>query len=200
MWSNKLTTPAPRGGGRCHPLGPSSLTTHVQVKLPVAPCVQLTEAVDDVPAPATHIAINNVSAGLRAASPPPGHKPERRRIVAPIPSCDGLRSPNAAPLRLAECLAENVALHRPTKGRAVMVTITGQVARSWLCLCASPVFPSKEEFGRKRRNRLPYWAVTARVESCYALQASSRDGRVGYGVGSGDCSMSPGGIEPEFRA
>ena len=66
--------------------------------------------------------------------------------MAPIPSCDGHRPPNAGPLKLAECIAENVALHRPTKGRAVM-TITGQVARSWLCLCASLVFPSREELG-----------------------------------------------------
>ena len=90
---------------------------------------------------------NNVATGLRAASPPPGHKPERGRIAAPIPSCDGNRPTKAAPLRLVECIAENVALNRMTMGRVVMVTINGLVARSWLFLCAPPVFPSKEEFG-----------------------------------------------------
>ena len=38
-------------------------------------------------------------------------------------------------------------LNGMTKGRVVMVTITGLVPRTWLFLCDSPLFPSKEEFG-----------------------------------------------------
>ena len=67
--------------------------------------------------------------------------------MTPLTPCDGHRPTKAAPLRLVECIAENVALNRMTKGRVVMVTITGLVARSWLFLCDSPLFPSKEEFG-----------------------------------------------------
>ena len=46
-----------------------------------------------------------------------------------------------------ENAAENVALNGMIKGRVVTVTITGLVARTWLFLCDSPLFPSKEEFG-----------------------------------------------------
>ena len=49
-----------------------------------------------------------------------------------------------------ENAAETVALNGMTKGRVVIVTITGLVARSWLLLCDSPIFPSKEEFGDYR--------------------------------------------------
>ena len=74
------------------PLAPSSLTTHVQVKLPVAPCVLMTEAVDNVPAPATD-AVKTTK--LRVYEQPP-HLPvtnpkggallhPSRRVMAIIP-------------------------------------------------------------------------------------------------------------------